>query len=380
MPISPYGGRLVNQIISDDALAARLKDAKEMISLSRNDLINLHNLAAGSYSPLTGFMTKAEYESVIESSKLPMGLGWTIPVILRVESRPKETAVALCNQDGIPVAILEIESVFEINKTKFCQEVFGTTNKDHPGVREAMERPGLSIGGKISLSKLKMERLRYLRTPKENREWLGKTGKKTFTAFSTRNICHIGHEYLHGIALETTDMLGINVITGAGVKGGFSPDVIFDTYEHLLSRFYPEGRVFLNNLRLPPIYAGPREAFLQAIILQNYGFTHFIVGRDHAGIGGYYPKYSSQRIFKELKDLDIYILSFPEPRFCKICKKVTTEWSCRHGDDNIRYLNGRDVRRSLLEKKYDELGKIVNRDLQEVLVKILEERNEAIFL
>lgn len=379
MPIPPYGEKIVNRIIPDDALREHLKNAKETITLSQGDFINLHNLAVGCYSPLTGFMTEVECESVMQSNKLPVGLNWTVPILLRVESRPQKGEVALCNRQGTPVGVLEIESIFEIGKEKFCRKVFGTADKGHPGVRETMRKGAICVGGKIAMGKSKTENLRYLRTPKETRDWLRGTKKKTFTAFSTRNICHIGHEYLHGIALEITDMLGINVITGAETEGCFLPDVVFDTYEHLLSRLYLRGQVFLNNLRLPPIYAGPKETFLQAIVLQNYGFTHFIVGRDHAGINNYYPKYGSQRIFEELNNLDIHILPFPEPRFCRTCGEVTTELSCRHGDDNIRYLNGRDIRRSLLEKKYDEVETIINKDLQEVLREILERGTEIIF-
>lgn len=379
MQIAPYGGRLVDRIMADDALAGLSNNTKDQIILSDYDMINLYNLAVGCYSPLDGFMTEAEYQNVLRCNKLPSGLDWTIPILLGIESRPRSGNVMLCDKSGVPAGSLQVESVFEIDKVKFCKQVFNSIDANHPGVRETMKKPSICIGGKVSLSASKVAGLRYLRTPKENREWLEKTGKKTFTAFSTRNICHIGHEYLHGIVLETSDILSINVITGAEVKGNFLPDVVFDTYEYLLSRAYPEGRVFLNNLRLPSIYAGPKEAFLQAIILQNHGFTHFVVGRDHAGVGSYYPKYGSQQIFELLKDLDINILSFAEPRFCKICGKVTTEKSCRHSGDGLIYLNGRDIRRSIIEKKHSEFDALINKDLRNILIKMIEEDKKIIF-
>jgi sulfate adenylyltransferase len=380
MLIPPYGETLINRFIGDDRWQECMaKTRGGTIHLSHEDQIHLFNIATGCYSPLTGFMTEQEYHQVIDRNKLSSGLDWTIPILLRVDrsvadSMAAGSALGLLNAAGETLAVMEIESVFAIDREEHNARIFRTGSHEHPGVQDILKKSAWCLGGPVHVLATSVPALRYWRSPLECRTWLENTGKKTFTAFSTRNICHLGHEYLQALALEITDMLGINVITGAQVKGSFLPDVIFDTYDHIINSYYPVGRVFINNLRLPPIYAGPKEAFLQATILQNYGFTHFIVGRDHAGIGNFYTRYASQQIFRELTDLSIQILPISEPRFCKLCHKITTENSCRHSEPDIMPLNGRDVRRFLLEKRYTELRKIIREDLQKFLVDLFEER------
>ena len=380
MAIPPYGGTLVERVVTDDELADGVRStAHPGISLTNDDLITLGNLAHGHYSPLAGFMTQSEYEGVIENARLPSGLAWTIPVLLHVAEADRDalkgqSRLALHDGRGRAVATVEVTEVFEIDPERHCAGTFGTTSPDHPGVQDLMKRPRFCIGGPIHVGATAFPALRHQHRPAQNRQLLEDTGKATFTAFSTRNICHLGHDYLHRLALEKTDVLGINVITGAQVKGNFLSDVVFDTYEYLILSRYPTGRVLLNNLRLPPIYAGPREAFLQAIVLQNLGFTQFIVGRDHAGIGSYYPKYGSQEIFSQLSGLEIEIMAIPEPRYCNVCREVTTEISCPHGGADVRLLNGRDVRRFLLEKRYNELESILGGEVQDILIRMFEER------
>ena len=380
MLIPPYGGVLINRIVPDEQWREPIAGAgRKAMVLSHDDLIHLFNIASGCYSPLTGFMTEQEYQQVIHQNKLPLGLDWTIPILLHVETlRADElspgTTLVLLAADLKAIGTITIESVFSVDKEAYCTRVFGTTSSEHPGVQDVSRKSGLCVGGPVSVAASGLPDLRYYRRPVENRAWLESTRGKSFTAFSTRNVCHLGHEYLHTLALEVTDVLGINVITGAQVKGSFLPDVIFDTYEHLINHYYPAGRVFLNNLRIPPIYGGPKEAFLQATILQNLGFTHFIVGRDHAGIGSFYARYASQQIFEQLTALAIQIMPISEPRFCSVCQRISTERSCRHRDQEIRELNGKDVRRFLLEKRYNELEKLLPAGLRSFLIEMFEER------
>lgn len=379
MLISPYGGVLVDRCVGDEEWGMRLSDAKgRKIQLTPKDQINLSNIVSGIYSPLKGFMTEQEYRQVVTRTKLPIGLDWTIPVLLRIEKRILDDfsmgeMITFLDFSQQPVAAMELESVFSLDRPEYNEKVFGTNSGEHPGVQDCLRMPELCIGGPVIAPRSTFFDFRYYHQPSELRARLEETGQSTFTAFSTRNICHLGHEYLHTLAMEITDRLGINVITGAQVRGNFLPDVIFDTYEYLMENYYPVGRVFLNNLRLPPIYGGPREAFLQATMLQNLGFTHFIVGRDHAGIGSFYPRYGSQQIFRELKDLSIQILPISEPRYCKACRKITTDNSCRHEGPDVTPLNGRDVRRFLLEKRYTELKNILRADLQKFLTGLFEE-------
>jgi sulfate adenylyltransferase len=380
MLIEPYGGALVDRCTSDKEWTRHLNAAGDReILLKHEDQINVINIVTGSYSPLTGFMTEQEYGQVVADSKLPSGLDWTIPILLPVLTETLDgltpgASVILSKKQGHPLAVMEVESIFEIDREKHNLSVFGTDSTEHPGVQDCLRKSRVCLGGQLHAHPSVVPDFRYFYPPRELRGKLESTGQKTFTAFSTRNICHVGHEYLHTIALEITDKVGINVITGAQVKGNFLPDVVFDTYEYLIDRYYPVDKVFLNNLRLPPIYAGPKEAFLQAIMLQNSGYTHFIVGRDHAGIGSFYPRYGAQQIFKELDSLSIEILPISEPRYCKVCGKITTENSCRHTGADIAALNGRDVRRFLLEKRYAELKNILREDLQKFLTGLFEEQ------
>jgi sulfate adenylyltransferase len=379
MRIPPYGGTLISRVVDEAQWKKVLAAAStHSVQLPDEDQINLFNLATGCYSPLTGFMTEQEYAEVLGRNKLPLGVDWTIPVLLRVDRILAGTLkigdmVALHDQSQHTLAMLEVESIFSIDTEQYCAKVFGTTSSEHPGVQDCLRKPVTCLGGTIHLPASSIPSLRHFQSPVALRAWLDASGKETVTAFSTRNVCHLGHEYLHTLALEITDMLGINVITGAQVKGNFLSDVIFDTYEYLVEHYYPRNKVFLQNLRIPPIYAGPREAFLQATVLQNLGFTHFIVGRDHAGTGNYYGRYASQEIFRDLKDLDIKILPISEPRFCKVCRKITTDRSCRHAGTDVTLINGRDVRRFLLEKRYAELSNIVREDLQRYLTGLVEE-------
>lgn len=378
LPAAPYGDTLVDRIVGAAALDTMCAGASCSVRLGHEAMIHLANLATGCYSPLDGFMTEEVYESVVNRTVLPAGFGWTIPIQLHVANedaatvRPGDT-VALCDADGVSVGALTAESIFAVDAERHCARVFGTNAPEHPGVQDMHRKPPLCIGGPVQAAAERLSAFRHRHTPTEMRARLASTGKSTAAAFSTRNICHIGHEHLHRIALARTDLLGINVITGAQLKGNFVSDVVFDTYENLIERHYPPGRVFLNNLRLPPIYAGPKEAFLQATVLQNLGFTHFIVGRDHAGIGSFYPKYGSQAIFREVGGLSIEIMAIPEPRWCPRCNTVTTEERCACGGP-LHELNGRDVRRLLLEKRYDELQSILDGDMLRIVIDMFEER------
>lgn len=379
--IRPHGGALVQRVVPADEFARRIAGrAAPSVTLAHDAAIHLANLASGVYSPLTGFMTETEFAGVVDDCRLPgRGDRWTIPVLLHVDAElgqalTKAESVSLRNGDGEIVGLVEVASLFEIDMAAYCRGVLATESTEHPGVRDIQRKSRLCVGGPVWVSPAALPRLRHYQTPAEHRALLSRSGKSSFTAFSTRNICHLGHEYLQGWALERSDILGIHVITGAQVKGSFLPDVVFDTYEVLMRNYYPESRVVLNNLRLPPIYAGPREAFLQAIALQNLGYTHFIVGRDHAGIGSFYERYASQRIFRELGGLDIEIWAISEPRYCKVCGRITTELSCRHGGEDIRRYNGRDVRRLLLEKRHNELEMLLRRELQEFLIAMSETR------
>lgn len=382
--ITPHGGELVDRRVGADEWRERLDSAAGTLKLTPGDAINLYNLASGGYSPLRGFMTQAEYRSVLASCRLPSGPAWTVPILLQAEEasvRPLVTgsSVVLLDPSGEPAAVLEVESVFKLEREAHETGVFGTTSASHPGVVASRAKPDWCVGGTITAPPSRAAAGRHALDPKALRARLKATGRKSFTAFSTRNIGHIGHEHLHRLALERTDLLGILVITGAQVKGSMLPEVIYDAYERLIEAHYPAGRVLLNELRLPPIYAGPKEAYLQAILVQNHGFTHFIVGRDHAGCGDFYSRYASQRIFKDLGGLALEIMAIPEPRWCKACAKVTVEGSCPHDGNDVAALNGRDVRRLLVEGRDAELKGLLSADVLELLTSRLKSSRPLFF-
>ena len=382
---SPYGGKLVDRILPDKVFEERFCNSfGSYIILGNDDLIHFSNLATGCYSPLTGFMTEKEYLSVLINTKLPSGLNWTLPITLHVPELIKKDIVlgqslALRDKNRCVVGVIIVKSLFRVHFEEHAEKMFGTLDESHPGVRNFNSKASHCIGGDVFMAEGSLPRFRYYNTPRKNRIWLEENKFKTITAFSTRNICHVGHEHLHGIALELTDALGIAVITGAQVKGSFRSEVIFDTYKYLMDMYYPANRVFLNNLIIPPIYAGPKEAFLQALMLQNMGFTHFIVGRDHAGVGNYYPKYGSQKIFDKLTDLGINILTISEPRYCKKCRKVTTEKSCQHTGEHVTELNGRDLRKHLLEQQFDKTRNYLRTDLHNFVVQMCKKNEELNF-
>ena len=381
MIVPPYGNVLVNRYIGQDKLRQELALPSSLpVVLGEDDLINLVNLASGCYSPLCGFMTEEEYGSVICYQRLPSGIAWTVPILLHIadlsaDALNRTDTLVLLDPDNSTVGNLQVESVFSIELEDHLQRVYGTKSGRHPGVQKASCRSTLCVGGEVRMSKRYLEAMNsipHFHTPEVHRSKLEGTSRRTFTAFSTRNVCHLGHEHLHKLALMRTDILGINVITGAQTHGSFLADVVFETYEYLIHNFYATGAVLLNNLRLPPIYAGPKEAFLQAIVLQNLGFTHFIVGRDHAGVGNFYGKYAAQEMCCELSGLSIEIVAIPEPRYCGDCGQVTTEKRCQKCGSELHELNGRDVRKCLLEKRYSDLNCIVRPEMRQYLTGMFE--------
>jgi len=348
-----YGGDLVGRVLSSEEIHEKTVGVEVKITLNSEDLIHLINLATGIYSPLSGFMSKSEYFSVLSTGALPTGLNWPLPIVLSVSQDEalkfqSTDTVILESDNGELLGLMGPIDFYQINRSGHAKNFFGTDDDSHPGVRLFKNKPNHCIGGQVYLSEAFLTQNRLFRTPIEIRNRLQAGGSKSACAFSTRNICHLGHEYLHGIALELTDVLGINVITGPRLSGTFKHDVVFDTYEYLIENVYPERNVFLNNLRMPATLAGPKEAFLQAIMLQNLGFTHFIVGRDHAGIADFYGKYDAQNLLKRITDLQIDILAISEPRYCNVCCKITTERACKH-DNSVETINGRDIRRYLQE-------------------------------
>ncbi len=354
--VSPHGGTLIQQIIPQDEKEKVLSRFQDYfcLSCSRDFLLDAEKIAIGAYSPLTGFMGKEEMESVLNTLSLPSGLIWSLPIFLPVHRKvakklEKGQKILLCQKNGKSVAVLQIQEIFNWDKEKVIQGMFGTRSLEHPGVRKVSRWGSYALAGSVYLLSPLPRSLQFTeKTPLEMRRYFWEKGWRTVSAFQTRNPPHRAHEHLQKLALQTVDGLLIHPITGSKKAGDFPTHLILRCYEVLLSTYFPEERVLLSGFSTWMRYAGPKEAIFHAIIRKNYGCTHFIVGRDHAGTGSFYPPYSAQQIFDSINSLGIVIQKVREAFYCRACGDMTTEESCPHSQVNRVYISMTDVRKSLL--------------------------------
>jgi len=370
--INPYGGTLVNGVIPEDS-RERLASPSVTIVVEPNDLIQIINLATGALSPVEGFMDEATYRSVLENNKLPSGLDWPIPILLRTDTRQlsalKQGTIAwLLLPSGSPVGFFEFQDSFEIEKEEFALTVFGTSDPHHAGVALSNQLPKTALSGKVQLLSGVLPTSSFFRDPQIYRDQIKALGWATPVAFSTRNIQHLGHQFQQNRAQSEGDGLGIFAISGAGRSGTFRSEIVLNSYQRLCDQGAFHLRALVSELRLPPLYAGPREAVLQAIMLQNHGFSKFIVGRDHAGVGSFYDQYASQDIFANYSDVGIEILKYEEPFRCTSCGYFSTHSTCpRCGSESLPF-NGRDVRKHLLGGEIEQLRNLLSPEvLKDVL-------------
>lgn len=343
--IKPHGGILINRInkIEPTGLFS--------ITISEDLANDVENIADGIFSPLEGFLGKQDYESVISRGRLANDLAWTIPIVLDVDeqtaSKMKESGdVLLQNPQGIGIAVLHVDETYSFDKEKTCQGVYGTTDSSHPGVAKTMSMKDYLVGGKIDYiqrpeeTELRKNRL----TPLQTREAFTKAGWKTICAFQTRNPPHVAHEMLQKTSITTRDGVFVNPIIGKKKSGDFVDEVIIKCYETMIKLYYPENRCILGTLQTEMKYAGPKEAIHHAIMRQNYGCTHIIIGRDHAGVGKFYDPFAAQKIFEDYPELDIAPVFFPAFFYCKKCLTYTTPKACPHGDDVKEQISGTALR------------------------------------
>jgi len=337
--IKPHGGQLVNRVVDKKIDTEGLPK----INVDDDSVLEIEKIATGVFSPLEGFMCHDDYINVLNNKRLSNNLPWTIPIILPSNDDVKEGQEYLLINNNKELAVLYLEDKYEYDKKELARKVYATEDINHPGVKKVFEMPNYLLGGKIDvLEKPTLRFGSYDLTPKQTREIFRENNWKTIAGFQTRNVPHRAHEYLQKIALEIVDGLLIHPLIGWKKKGDFSPEAILRSYEVLIKNYYPKNRVVLAALTTAMRYAGPREAIFHAIIRKNYGCTHFIVGRDHAGVGNYYGKYDAHKIFDEFEDLDIKPLLLCGPYYCKKCKNIVTEKICPH-DDKID-ISGTDIR------------------------------------
>jgi sulfate adenylyltransferase len=344
--ISPHGGELIDRTgTPPDNL-----DALETLRLTSRELSDLDMLACGALSPLEGFMKRADYESVLEDMHLTNGLPWALPVCLAADEAPRRDTVALADEQGRSCAVLEVEEVYGYDKTREAELCFRTTDDAHPGVARLFAQKPLYLAGRVTVFERAEPPFPELALdPGETRRTFAERGWKRVVGFQTRNPIHRAHEYLTKGALETVDGLLIHPLVGETKSDDVPAETRVECYRVLVENYYPEDRVVVSAFPAAMRYAGPREAIWHAICRKNYGCSHFIVGRDHAGVGDYYGTYEAQLIFDEFEphELDIEPMFFEHAFWCKTCGQMATPKTCPHrGDDHV-FLSGTKVRELL---------------------------------
>jgi sulfate adenylyltransferase len=355
--IQPHGGRLIERVLSGPGRDAALERAKAMprLKLDAESVSDVENLATGVYSPLEGFLGEKDFRNVIALMRLADDLPWTIPIVLDVDRSVADglkaaTEVALVNDKDEPVAVLSLEEKYGYDKTVMAEKVFGTTDPAHPGVAKVMGMKDVLLAGKVDLVTMAPTPFdRWKLSPKETRVLFKAKGWRTVVGFQTRNTPHIGHEYVQKAALTFTDGIFINPVIGKKKKGDFKDEVILASYEELIRSYYLKERAVMAILQMEMRYAGPREAIHHAIIRKNFGCTHIIIGRDHAGVGKYYHPFAAQDIFEQFPDLGIVPLFFRSFYFCKRCGSVVNEKICPHPASEQIQFSGTKIRDLLVQ-------------------------------
>ncbi len=355
---APHGGVLVNRVLSGNALERARSDAKELMSVKvDSDLVNdIENIADGIFSPLEGFMLSHDFTDVLKRGRLANGIAWTVPIVLDVDEQTAKQMkdshdVAIKDEKERIFAIIHIEDVFKFNKTEMAKAVYQTDDTRHPGVAKTMVMQDTLVGGRIDLidrvDNSEIRRHRF--SPARTRDEFRKHGWKTVVGFQTRNIPHLAHEMLQKTALNLFDGLFVNPLIGRKKGGDFKDEVIIKAYETLIDHYYIKESVMFVTLHTEMRYAGPKEAILHAIMRKNFGCSHFIVGRDHAGVGNYYTPFAAQEIFKDYPDLEIKPVFFPAFFYCKICMGTVSEKSCPHDAQHRLELSGTKLRQMVTD-------------------------------
>jgi sulfate adenylyltransferase len=356
--IQPHGGRLINRVVAGDEQAQAVRaSASELPSLrlSARQVSDLRLIGNGAFSPLEGFMERAAYERVVAQMQLAAGVPWTVPVTLAVsdEDAPGAGAeIALRDPSDSLLGVLEVRDVYRYDKAREAREIYRTTEEAHPGVAALYAQGDTLVGGPVMLLPTPADawpHASYALTPLQTREAFALRGWRSIVGFQTRNPVHRAHEYIQKCALEGVDGLLLHPLVGETKSDDIPSDVRMRCYEVLLQHYYPRDRVLLAVYPAAMRYAGPREAIFHALVRKNYGCTHFIVGRDHAGVGSYYGTYDAQQLFDEFApaELGIVPLKYENSFYCRKCASMASEKTCPHtGDDRVT-LSGTAVRTML---------------------------------
>jgi sulfate adenylyltransferase len=357
--IIPHGGNELVDLRVPEGDRLRLRNYAEKlpaVTLNGRDLADLEMLATGAFSPLTGYMAEADYVRSRDDMRLASGVPWPIPITLGIEEAAASELtggqdIALTSEDGNRLGLLKVAEIYQVDRKREAEAIFGTGDEAHPGAKNVLAMGPWCLAGRVMLLEDIPGRtfLQYPREPRQTRAEFRANGWKKIVAFQTRNPTHRAHEYIQKAALEICDGLLLHPLVGE-TKGDDVPAAVrMETYELLLKLYYPPGRAMLAVMPAHMRYGGPREAILHAIIRRNYGCTHFIVGRDHAGVGNYYGSYDAQKIFERFDPAEIGItpLTFENTFYCRKCASMASYKTCPHADDDRLLLSGTKVREML---------------------------------
>jgi sulfate adenylyltransferase len=350
--IQPHGNELVDRQIGTER-SAELEDGFDnlvTVTLNQNLLFDFANIARGVYSPLRGFMSRNDFLKVVNDLCLESGVAWPLPIVLDIGTELADRMepgdrIGLQAPNGTPVGVMNIDSVYRYNEKKTCQQLFGTTDEDHPGVQTLQSKEPFFIGGPIKAFTDAVPRNgAHDLSPKETRVLFKKLDWDTVVGFQTRNVPHRAHEYLQKSALEHVDGLLIQPKIGEKKRGDYRNDAILEGYKSLIESYYPTESVALSMFKSRMWYAGPREAVFDSIVRKNYGCTHFIIGRDHAGVGDYYGDFEAQELFDAMGNIGIEPLYYHYAFYCRKCDGIVSEKICPHSSDQHLEPSGTKLR------------------------------------